>query len=960
MNSLRELEFFDDSGRPVDGLVSVRHAGEAKSPHEQAVLRQVEEHQLEPIDFVFFRRFEESNGRQVRSSQVLAYVVDNSSLKHSKAELADLHHKLWLQGAAPLIYVAWPTCVDILSCARQPDFWSQDNGRPEYSEAEKVNLDVQGHVDGIFEYAADISDAMRKRKRLSANRLMDGTFWEEHDNQKLAKDDVAAHNLLIKAIVDADETIDGTNNPVRRRLLLLMVLITYLEDRGVFPPEYFGYYRAGVRSFRELLKNGTVDEVARLLRYLEKKKFNGDVFALSHEGESLADSDLKVFAILVEGKTLGNQKHFWELFDFRHIPVEVISSLYQHFVTTDNAIYTPPVLASLLLDHVMPYEQMTGNERVLDPSCGSGIFLVGAFKRLVTHWRSRNSWRRPSVETLKSILLNSIYGVELEQQSVDLTAFSLALALCDSLDPPVIWRDLTFDKLCGRNLRTGNFFKADTFASKGGHRWPSKFDIVVGNPPFESKLTTEETSTEDNESRNAIKIPDRQAAYLFLERGLKLLSKCGAICLLQPANLLYGTSTSKFRRYVMGLAKVETVLDFVSIRGLFDAADTKAVAWHAVNQLDNKDPLIHLTFRRTYAADQRVAFEIDHYDFHLVSRQDAATSPFVWKANLLGGGRLHEMSQRLGRLQTLKEFVELKKWQYGEGFNYGNRNQDATFLVGMKFLPTAALSESGVDESQLFENRESRFESPRRPELFAPPVVLIKEHSSLPAAYWDRCSLGFSHSIVGIHAPPADGRELKEFFRIFQSRKRLYQFTCLLNGGRALVAKATSILKHDIDRLPVPDNPADIDLSYWEDILKDEALDLMSEFVRLGQESLVLKVAASEKDVGEYAKLYVRMLGSIFSNLKHADAVRLNGLIAQPFYFGQRPEVKWLRRDTETALHRLIYDGNGQALRVVRIIRYYENNVILFVKPDRLRYWIRSTAIRDADDTLSELREQGW
>jgi len=121
-----------------------------------------------------------------------------------------------------------------------------------------------------------------------------------------------------------------------------------------------------------------------------------------------------------------------------------------------------------------------------------------------------------------------------------------------------------------------------------------------------------------------------------------------------------------------------------------------------------------------------------------------------------------------------------------------------------------------------------------------------------------------------------------------------------------------------------------------------------------------LKRTASEDDVREYSSLYVRMLGSLYRNLKAADAVRLNGLIAQPFYFGDKPEVSWLGKDCEDALHRLIYDESRASLRTVRVVRYYDGNVILIVKPDRLRYWIRSTAIRDADDTLIDLRDQGW
>jgi hypothetical protein len=51
---------------------------------------------------------------------------------------------------------------------------------------------------------------------------------------------------------------------------------------------------------------------------------------------------------------------------------------------------------------------------------------------------------------------------------------------------------------------------------------------------------------------------------------------------------------------------------------------------------------------------------------------------------------------------------------------------------------------------------------------------------------------------------------------------------------------------------------------------------------------------------------------------------------------------------------------HGDALRTVRVLRFYESNTIVIVKPDRLRYWIASTAVRDADETLVDLRTQGY
>ena len=59
------------------------------------------------------------------------------------------------------------------------------------------------------------------------------------------------------------------------------------------------------------------------------------------------------------------------------------------------------------------------------------------------------------------------------------------------------------------------------------------------------------------------------------------------------------------------------------------------------------------------------------------------------------------------------------------------------------------------------------------------------------------------------------------------------------------------------------------------------------------------------------------------------------------------------------ALRQLVYRQSDH-LRTVRVVRFYDGNAMLLVKPDRLRYWIRSIAIRDADETLVDLREQGY
>ena len=506
--ALQSLDFLRPDGSLVVGLVPVRNRKKLKttlSIDEKAAI--IDAELFNRIDFVYFRRF--SDGR---SSQVAAYVVDNSDEELDEEALAKLHMQAWLQGKAPLLYVAWPSRVDVLTCAREPDFWNEQTQSCRYNPAKKLN---------ILKTAGEIS---REIQKFSAWRLANGTFWEDPDNAKLARHDKAAHQSLIQAVVEADKDLDGSNNPVLRRLLLLMVLVKYLEDREVFPNDgWFGRFHKGARNFFDVLKGGTPDEVSRLLKFLEVK-FNGDVFDLSRlPPRRLTKTNLKTFAILVEARTLERQRYLWDQFSFRHLPVEIISHLYQRFVEDGHgAVYTPPFLAALLLDHAMPYDKLTGDERILDPACGSGVFLVGAFRRLVNVWRSRNSWKRPNVEKLKKILRQSIYGIDLDSSAIDLAAFSLSLAICDALKPVDIWEKLKFDY-----LRESNLFEADFFRMLFDARLKKPtilkehFDIVIGNPPFESDVT-EAGDKIDQAAKRMQRIrgqlPDKQVAYLFLEQ----------------------------------------------------------------------------------------------------------------------------------------------------------------------------------------------------------------------------------------------------------------------------------------------------------------------------------------------------------------------------------------------------------------------------------------------------------
>lgn len=947
--SLQFVDLISPDGTPTPGLVPIGRADTiGLSINEQAAVFDAKS--FRHIDFVFFRRF--SDGR---SSQISAYVVDNSDERLDEKALAKLHLQVWLHGTAPLLYVAWPSRIDVLTCARGPDFWKAENEECQYNPAKRLEVEA-------LKTAGAITSELQK---FSALRLADGTFWEDPSNRKLADHDKAAHKSLIQAVVEADSDLDGEKNPILRRLLLLMVLIKYLEDRRVFPRGgWFGKFHKGAKNFFEVLKGGEPEEVYRLLVFLERK-FNGDIFAFQHE--DITKPILETFSDLVGAKTLKRQRYLWDQFSFEHLPVEIISHLYQRFVEGGHGtVYTPPFLASLLLDHSMPYDKLTGEERILDPACGSGVFLVGAFRRLVNVWRSRNGWQRPDANTLKRILKGSIYGIELDPSAIDLTSFSLCLAICDALQPDVIWRDLKFDPLRKSNLFEADFFSVLLESQQGESTvFEKRFDVIIGNPPFESKLSTageEVNQIAQSQDSNRGSLPDKQTAYLFLEQALNILPSDGLICLIQPSGLLYNRKTRDFRNAIARKCQIKTILDFTSIRKLCEA-DPKTIAVFAKAGKPPKNHWIaHWTFRRTVSVNERICFELDHYDRHRVTQKQAETDSFVWRANLLGGGRLLDMSQRLRSMRTLEEYVEQNGWDYGEGYVTAKKEPltPAPFLTGKPFLPSNALTDAGIDENKIETVEETLFRSAYTKDRYSAPLVLIRKIESLPIVFLEKGFLAYRNKIVGIHASQSQAPRIRKFYKTICSKHDIYKFCGILHGVESIVVRATAYYKKDVDILLYPEDSEDLSFSFWEEALCEDVLKYMTSYVRLGQNSELLKRAADINDLREYSSMLIRMLGSVYDNLQASDPVFLNGLTCQAFYFGERPNLNWLTEHPEDELRRLIYSKNHEHLRTVRLLRLYSENVLLLVKPDRLRYWICSTAIRDADETLLDLRRQGY
>jgi hypothetical protein len=929
----------------VDGLVSVKGYRRDGQPLEEvAIMEKADDY---GATAVFFEA-----GRDGRPPLAQAFVFVSDGPAHDQG-FAGLHRRLWSWGGVPLVYRVTQGLVQLFRCAHRADF--ELHGEIVFKPYKTLKLAAHIANDPWWD----------------AERIRNGTLWDDPDVCKnLLSGRLAAQKTLIKEFKLLHEDLDKEGilpRPLRRKLLILSLLIAYLEARKVFEADYFDHFRTGAMKFFEVLADGPA--LVSLLDHLEGR-FNGHVFSLSKEDNATlrANRQLARFARLIEGKQeAGGQLTLWQRYSFADLPIELISHIYQLFVSDMAvAVYTPPFLVRLMLGEVLSWERLDRldreNEIILDPACGSGVFLVEAYKRLVLHWRSRNDWKRPGISVLKK-LLTRVHGIDLEEGAVELAAFSLCLALCDALKPAEIRASVRlFPQLKEKSVHSGCFFEA---RERG--KVKEKIGVVVGNPPFSSSLGTpaaERSYARYQEQHGAL--PDRQLAYLFLHESMEMLANGGVLSLLQQYNFLYNQQSHGFRRKFIERWNIREILDFISVRGLFQkgGADTKVVVVVAeANQPAPERLILHATFRRSGRADAEQGFDIDYYDMHWLPRKLVLSNDGAWRTDLLGGGRVLGFVDRLKKLRTLGQYAEARRWDCGEGFTFGDpaKARPTEHVVGKACVTAGAFHDGRIDLSLARPVPNRPIERPRKPAIYSAPLLMIHKNLDLQFGYLANGYLTYQHEIFGLSAgSQGDSAQLSSVAKWLLSARRPLLAHVAASSVAGFVSRATAILSDDIKALPYPETP-DLHLSATEQILVDDIVDYYRDLIRLGEDSAAMKepgVAA----LSGFNAIYTQQINAIYKKNKlHAlDPQVWPGVICQPFVFGNG-KVDWKGTDElKGKLDKLLREQRDSGLTITRIARIYDGPCIYLLKPDRRRYWLRSVALRDADETSADLWEQGF
>ena len=692
--------------------------------------------------------------------------------------LWDLHRSLWNHNRAPLLIAVLPQEVRVYNCFAPP---LRDSGQLKLENPALLKQAVQ-QVTDVFALRRELSE-YRRREIVSGRfvRVQQGGFNREQRVDKRLLENLGQVRRLLIA--------DGLSKSVANSLLGRSIFVRYLEDREVIKPEYFRRFASGL-SFNALL-NGSLTETYQLFNELAER-FNGDLFPINDlERDQVKPHHLQRLGRFLGGEEVtSGQMYFWA-YNFKYIPIELISAIYETFLDEDrnqaSAYYTPPEIVDYVLNEVLPFETNAQMIKILDPACGSGIFLVEAYRRLVMLHRHARGGENLNFDELRDLLTGSIHGVDLREEAIQVAAFSCYLALLDFLEPKSIWEEVRFPTLKGTNLFVNDFFDLDAPFNK------SLYDIIVGNPPWKSSLTTRAA---DYVRENNHTIGDKQIAQAFLWRAPTLLADQGRVSLLAPSKgVLFNQSKPNrdFRRQFFLANHVTQVVDFSAFRhSLFRQAVAPMVAvfYRMPSGADSEgNEFRYMNPHPSPMSEALAGIVVFGDEVRRFSRSQVASHPYIWKVALWGTPRdLTLVNDLCERFPSLEKVAQSRHWQIRAGVTVtGKDENDAPELGAMRYVPVNSVRPFHVASTPHERINRDVFHRPGNIGTYRGPHVLIRRGvitSGVLASVFLPDDAVFTTGIFGIAGPSEDTEHLKIVCAyINSSLARYYQFLTASQWG---------------------------------------------------------------------------------------------------------------------------------------------------------------------------------
>ncbi|HEX7722400.1 MAG TPA: N-6 DNA methylase [Pyrinomonadaceae bacterium] len=645
--------------------------GYLNSPHFRT-----RESQFEPESVHRFRLARERSGEKFRVKGFYVFRTERDALLGAKpavcvaeapsaADAKRLHRRIWNLGDVPFLLVRLPDEIRIYSG---------------FAYDTHVDADVV-----VQERSARESRLRSALNDFTAESIDSARIWQaQADKLDTVKrvDRRLLANLKDLALALAKHCEPQLDLPTAHALIGKFVYLRYLRDRNILDDDWLAGRTIHLDSV--FGPHATVSGLAGVVEELEAR-FNGDVFSLELGAKTkLNDSHVRLVASVFAGDKLHSdetkyvlQLHLkFQAYDFQHIPVETLSSIYEQFLhaeekgRAEGAYYTPEILAEYILSEIETVRQLEPGMKFLDASAGSAVFLVLAYRRLIELELRRTRSVEPM--RLREILLESIYGVERQRDACNVAMFSLILTMLNYISPPALHANerFKFPDLLNKRIFCDDFFNPALELPIPGNG----FDVVVGNPPWIELKPSSKDETYARQSIDSEKsIAGNRVADAFAVKAGRLLSDDGVAGLLLPASTLFTLEGKRFRQNFFTEFSAARVTDLANLRNNLFGGRVIQPAAIVVYQKSNDErasqPILHYA---PFAANQVAGdanelwvLTIHASDIQQVSHSEAATGDTsVWKLALWGTARDARALDRIRQIfpTTLSDFCEKNKW----------------------------------------------------------------------------------------------------------------------------------------------------------------------------------------------------------------------------------------------------------------------------------------------------------
>ena len=476
---------------------------------------------------------------------------------------------------------------------------------------------------GSFDTYAEATKGKRGTTEVDAAFLQEIESWREmlashlaHRNKTLTQREL---NFAVQMTID--------------RIIFLRIC----EDRGI--EEY--------ERIRALVKGSNVYQRLCNLFQEADERYNSGLFHFQKEKDVPEPPDTLTPNLIIDDKPLKDiitRLYYPDSpYEFSALPANVLGQVYEQFLgkvirlspshqvqieekpevrKAGGVYYTPTFIVDYIVRHTLskllerkrPGSRGSASKiKIVDPACGSGTFLIGAYQYLLDWHRDRYVEDGPekhrkelyqgpgglwllTTQEKKRILLNNIYGVDIDPQAVEVTKLSLLLKVLEGESSQSLNAQLSFlheralpdldrNIKCGNSLIDSDFYKVSQlsfFDEETQYRinvfdWVSAFpnvfsdddpgfDAVIGNPPYiRIQALKEWVPLEVEYYKKAYRAASKgnyDIYVAFVEKGLSLLNKTGRLGYILPSKFLSTDYGAALRTLLSERSVVDQIVDF--------------------------------------------------------------------------------------------------------------------------------------------------------------------------------------------------------------------------------------------------------------------------------------------------------------------------------------------------------------------------------------------------------------